>query len=222
MSAVERRCVILSAGPVEPAAKNKMRPGDYLIACDAGYLAARELGLEPDLILGDFDSAPRPLGGAVMALPAEKDDTDTHYAARTGWEKGFRQFLLLGALGGRRPEHGLANLATGLWLAKQGAQVELLQGESRFSYVLPGAPARLAHRPGWYFSIFPLEGAAEGVWERGAKYPLQNACLTADFPLGVSNETLPGGAEISVQKGSLLLVETPKEGPAHKNGPGGI
>lgn len=219
---MERRCVILSAGPVEPAAKNEIRPGDYLIACDAGYLHAQRLGLSPALVLGDFDSAPRPFSGEVVQLPPEKDDTDTHCAARLGWERGFRDFLLLGALGGPRPEHGLANLATGLWLAKQGGRVELLQGQSRYSYVLPGRPARLPHLPGWYFSIFPLEGKAEGVWEQGAKYPLQNARLAADFPLGVSNETLPGGTEISVQKGSLLLVETPKESFTHKIPPGGI
>lgn len=219
---MEQRCVILSAGPVEPGLKKELRPGDWLVACDAGYLRAAELGLRPDLVLGDFDSAPRPQQGEVIALPAEKDDTDTHYAARLAWEKGFRRFLLLGALGGARPEHGLANLSTGLWLAKRGAEVELVQGQSRFWYVLPGRPAALEHRPGWYFSIFPLEGTAEGVCERGAKYPLTNARLAADCPLGVSNETLPGGALISLKKGALLLVTTPKEDGAHKNAPGGI
>ena len=207
---MKKRCVILSAGEVHPGAKELVEPGDYLIACDAGYLHAERLGLVPSLVLGDFDSAPKPQNGPVLTLPAEKDDTDTHYAARIALEQGFRQVLFLGALGGERFEHSLANLATGLWLAKQGVAVELADGQSRLCFVLPGAPVCLKHQANAYFSLFPLEGEALGVFVEGAKYPLQNARLIPDYPLGVSNETLPGKTEISVQKGSLLLVQTKK------------
>ena len=44
----------------------------------------------------------------------------------------------------------------------------------------------------------------------GAKYPLQNARLVPDATLGASNETWPGGAEVRVADGSLLLVCAPK------------
>ena len=77
-------------------------------------------------------------------------------------------------------------------------------------YVLPGRPARVPHDPEAYFSLFPLEGAAGGVCITGAKYPLQNARLVPDATLGASNETRPGGAEVQVADGSLLLVCAPK------------
>ena len=83
------RCVIIGAGPVDPEQKELFLPGDYIIACDAGYRNAAALGVTPDLIVGDFDSAPRPEAGNLVVLPAEKDDTDTHYAARLAVEKGF-------------------------------------------------------------------------------------------------------------------------------------
>ena len=204
------RCVIIGAGPVEPEQKNLFLPGDYVIACDAGYKNAGALGVVPDLIVGDFDSAPRPEAQNLVVLPAEKDDTDTHYAARLAVEKGFREALILGVLGGARLDHSLAAIAAGLWLAKQGTQVTLAGRGAVLGYVLPGRPARVEHDPGAYFSLFPLEGTAEGVCIAGAKYPLNNARLAPDTTLGASNETLPGGAEVRLEKGSLLLVRAPK------------
>ena len=58
-------------------------------------------------------------------LPHVKDDTDTHYAARWLLEHGARSVTMLGALGGARMEHTLANIATGLFLAKNGVCVTL-------------------------------------------------------------------------------------------------
>lgn len=97
----QTRCVIVSAAPLAASMKELLRPGDYLIACDGGYQSTRKiLGREPDVILGDFDSAPEPEGTGAVVLPRVKDDTDTHYAAKVAVEKGFSQVLLLGALGG--------------------------------------------------------------------------------------------------------------------------
>ena len=145
-----------------------------------------------------------------MVLPAEKDDTDTHYAARLAVEKGFDEALILGVLGGARLDHSLAAIAAGLWLAKQGPKVTIAGRGAVLRYVLPGRPARVPHDPEAYFSLFPLEGAAGGVCITGAKYPLQNARLVPDATLGASNETRPGGAEVRVADGSLLLVCAPK------------
>ena len=62
----------------------------------------------------------------------------------------------------------------------------------------------------FYLSVFPLEGRAEGVYERGSFYELTDAVLTMDYPLGVSNEYAPGSdcITISVRTGALLVVET--------------
>ena len=209
----EKRCVIVSAAPVVPAMKELLRPDDWLIACDGGYPSARRiLDREPDVILGDFDSAPPPNGTSALVLPRVKDDTDTHYAAKLAVEQGFSQVLMLGVLGGHRLEHTLANIGTGLWLEKQGVRVVLADEDSRITYLMPGGTMELPHEPDMYFSVLPLEGRAEGVCERGAKYTLDDATLTTvDFPLGVSNETLPGGAVITVQKGALLVIRTRKD-----------
>ena len=209
------RCLILSACPVSEELRRCWQPGDYVIACDAGWHNARRLGLVPDLVLGDFDSSRRPEGlgeGELLVLPREKDDTDTHYAARLAAEKGFAQATLLGALGGLRMEHTLANLATGLWLEKQGVRAILEDERSRVQYLMPGRPLRLA-RANWpYFSLFPLEGTAAGVCIRGAKYPLENGTLTADFPLAVSNAFAADEVELTVAKGPVVVIATLGDG----------
>ena len=41
--------------------------------------------------------------------------------------------------------------------------------------------------------------------EEGVQYPLRDAVLTADFPLGVSNHILEPTARIAVRQGALAV-----------------
>ena len=49
------KCIIVSAGDFTPVELGK-KEGDFLIACDAGFRYLMEMGILPDLIVGDFDS----------------------------------------------------------------------------------------------------------------------------------------------------------------------
>ena len=137
---MSRRAVILSAVPVSTALCRYVQPGDFVVACDAGYRNAERLDLRPDLIVGDFDSAPQPkTEHETIVLPHVKDDTDTQYAAHWLLEHGYDEITLLGALGGARLEHTLANLATGLYLAKNGVNVLLANERAAVSCAGPRA-----------------------------------------------------------------------------------
>ena len=208
---MSRRAVILSAVPVSTALCRYVQPGDFVVACDAGYRNAERLDLRPDLIVGDFDSAPQPkTEHETIVLPHVKDDTDTEYAAKLVSEKGFDEVLLLGGLGGRRVEHTLANLCTGLGLEQRGIRAALQDERSRITFVLPGESRRYPKEEFFYFSAFPMEGRAEGVYEKGSFYELEDAVLTAGYPLGVSNEYAEGSdcITISTRQGALVVVET--------------
>ncbi|MEG2393925.1 MAG: thiamine diphosphokinase, partial [Ruthenibacterium sp.] len=75
---------------------------DVTIAADAGYRVMQQLKLLPDILLGDYDSAPIPADDKhVECLPREKDDTDTYYAARRALALGADRVTILGGLGGR-------------------------------------------------------------------------------------------------------------------------
>lgn len=202
------RAVVLSAVPIDPGLGRYLHPDDFLVACDAGYRNAQALGVVPDLIVGDFDSAPQPpiLHEHTIVLPHVKDDTDTHFAARWLWEHGCQRVTFLGALGGKRFEHTIANLHTALFLAKQGVEVLLADAYSELRILCPGQPLVLDRAEWTYLSLFPLDGALTGVEERGVFYPLTQATLTPDYPLGVSNEFTAPQAVLSCRTGHGLVV----------------
>lgn len=204
------RCVIISACPVSPELAEALRPDDFIIACDAGYRNCAPLGRRPNIIVGDFDTAPCPeqQDDDIIVLPHVKDDTDTQYAARWLLEHGYDEITMLGALGGARLEHTLANLATGLYLAKNGVNVLLADERSEIRFLVPGRELVL-HQGSWkYLSVFPMEGTLTGVCIRGAYYPLEGANLTADYPLGVSNEFTSEAAQLSCTGGCGVVVLT--------------
>ncbi len=209
-----KRAVLLSAVPVGPEMAAYLQPGDFIVACDAGYRNAAALGVRPDLIVGDFDSAPQPRTERdTIVLPHVKDDTDTQYAARWLAEHGFEEVVMLGALGGPRVEHMLANLSTGLFLSLHGVRTILADSRSEMHYLLPGRPLELPRRDWKYLSLFALGAPLTGVFERGVYYPLENATLTElDYPLGTSNEFTEPVARLQCSGGHGLVVLTRADG----------
>lgn len=73
----------------------------------------------------------------------------------------------------------------------------------------PAATLTLPDRPGGTLvSVFCHGDRAEGVTLTGLSYPLDDADLTGDFPLGVSNRRLEGQpATVSVRRGTLLIFQ---------------
>ena len=197
-------------------------PEDLVLAADGGYRALYRLGTTPDLLLGDFDSlgdVPLPANLPVLRFPVRKDDTDTGLALRYGLEQGFRDFALYGCAGGR-VDHLLANLQSMARVSRLGASVRLAAPDydawALTGPAAPGAPLApaavltLPPRPGGTLvSVFCHGDRAEGVTLTGLAYPLSDAVLTGDFPLGVSNRRLDGQpATVAVRRGTLLIFQS--------------
>ena len=208
------RAGVFSAVEVGPEMACYLHPGDFIVACDAGYRNAARLGVKPDLIVGDFDSAPQPqTDRETIVLPHVKDDTDTQFAARWLVEHGCTEAVLLGALGGARIEHTFANISTGLYLSLHGIKTILADARSEMHYLLPGQPLRLARRDWMYLSVFALGAPLSGVTLQGVYYPLQDATLTElDYPLGTSNEFTAPEACLQCTAGHGLVVLTRADG----------
>lgn len=211
---MNKRAVVFSAVPVEAEMAGYVRPGDFIVACDAGYRNAARLGLRPDLIVGDFDSAPQPeTDRETIVLPHVKDDTDTQFAARWLVEHGYKEVILLGALGGARIEHMFANVSTGLYLALHGVKVILADARSEMHYLLPEQELALERKDWMYLSVFALGTPMTGVTLQGVYYPLQNATLSElDYPLGTSNEFTEPVAHLQCTGGHGLVVLTLADG----------
>ncbi len=55
-------------------------------------------------------------------------------------------------------------------------------------------------------SVFALSGKCEGVFIRGAKYNIEDATLTPNYPLGMGNDFVHDTAEIGTKTGTLLVI----------------
>ena len=213
-----KRCVIFCAAEFE-ALLQPIGGEDHVIAADGGLRHTQKLGITPHEILGDFDSLGyAPAGAAVF--PVEKDDTDAMLAVRRGLELGCRDFLLYGSLDGPRLDHTVANFQTLQFLADHGA-FGILAGCTMLAAVVKNGKLSFPAGCSGTVSVFCMGADAHGVTLQGLYYPLENATLTAGFPLGVSNHFTGEAAEISVEDGSLLVIWERRDGmPVRKTLPG--
>ena len=175
-----------------------------VIAADGGLRHTRALGIVPDIVLGDFDSLGFVPEGAEI-FPVEKDDTDAMLAVRKGLAAGCREFILYGAMDGSRVDHTVANFQLLSFLADRGARGTLV-GLRQCTTVIRDGTVRFPAESKGIFSVFCMGADAKGVTISGGQYPLQNGCLSAGFPLGVSNHFVGREVEISVEQGSLLII----------------
>lgn len=210
MGTAMKRCVIVGAAPVaDPTSlRDLLRPDDLVIAADGGYDTLRAIGVTPSLLVADFDSATDggdyPAGIEVVRLPVRKDETDTLAAADMAFERGYREFLLLGCLGGR-PDHAMANIQVMARLTARGCRAVIADDRNEITLWEAGSH-RLEYRAGYGFSLLAYDPVVTGVTIRRAAYTVENATLTSDVPLGVSNAFLPAlPAEISFETGRLLV-----------------
>ena len=201
-----KRCFVFAAGS-HYGLLERPAPGDFTIAADGGYRICQEEGLTPDLLLGDFDSlTPQGDFAHLRRLPVEKDDTDTLAALKVGLEAGCECFHIYGGTGGKRLDHTLANLQALLFLRRRGAR-GFLYGDGLVWTVLEDEELVVPRTVEWgLLSVFCLGDRAEGVTEEGVQYPLQEAVLTPDFPLGVSNHILEPRARVAVRRGALAIA----------------
>ena len=200
-----KRCFIFSAGTFFGMREYPAK-GDYVIAADAGYRVCQQIGIVPDVVLGDFDSMEAPEDvGQICRLPVEKDDTDTLAAVRLGLQRGCSEFFLYGATGGKRLDHTLANLQTLLFLRRQGARGWMYDNDFIWT-VIENESISIEKTVEWgLLSAFCMGDRAEGIDEIGVQYPLNNAALTPDFPIGVSNHILENQAMVAVRNGALAV-----------------
>ena len=216
------RCIMMCAGEFHPM-KIEKRPDDWVIAVDGGLAYLKQCGIEPDFLLGDFDSIGEEYADTVskyremgedhfLQLPVVKDDTDTLAAARLGIGRGYREFLIYGAMGARL-DHTMANIQTMVWILRNGGQARMIDRATQAIVLGPGV-FQIPEDFEGTVSLFALDRRLEDVTIKGMKYEVENAAVPNDYPVGCSNETVSDreGAEAfySIGKGTGLLIMTEK------------
>ena len=198
-----KKCVIFCAAGFDGLLA-PLDEEDFVIAADGGLCHTQTLGIQPDVILGDFDS----LGYVPQdskVFPVEKDDTDLMLAVRLGLERQCREFWLYGAMDGPRLDHTIANLQALSYLTEHNAWGYLI-GRDYIATCLRNGKLWFPQTAQGILSVFCQGADAAGVSLTGLKYPLDDAALTAHFPLGVSNHFIGREAAVAVRKGTLLCL----------------
>lgn len=207
-------CLIFAGGPVDNPENLPKSEHGYVICADGGYRLAERLNIKPDVVLGDFDSMPaESVPKEALHFPKEKDDTDLMLAVKLALSKGFKRIIIYGALGGRT-DHTIANLQSMRYIFNRGGEPEI-HGENESLFLVSEGKMNFPRKDGYYFSVFSFSPISEGVCLNGVKYPLYEATVTDDFPIGVSNEIIADFCEVSVKRGILMAVysksDTPKK-----------
>lgn len=200
-------CYIVGAGSVSDGDfRFEKKAEDLIIAADAGWLHLKKAGVRPDLLVADFDSMEAVSPGCpLIRLPVVKDDTDTVYAVKAGLERGYRRFVLLGSLGGKRLSHTVANISLLAWIREAGGTGELRNGETVVRLFGEGEKVVFGASETGIVSLFAYsERAAVSI--RGLQYAGDRIELNNAFPLGVSNHLTGRDAEIEVKEGLVLLI----------------
>ena len=204
-----RRFVIIGGAEIKNYAliRSYFTQNDYYVYCDCGLKHRDSLGVMPGLVIGDFDSHSQPEDmHNVIVLPIVKDDTDTIYAVKEGIRRGYDDFLMIGATGGRQ-DHNLGNIYALLMLAKSGKNALIVDDYGEMS-IIPSGGTRHVKYGCKFFSLLNISGTARGITIKNAKYCLDDAEILPEYQYGISNEVLnpDRDAVISLREGYLLLV----------------
>lgn len=203
-----------------------------VVCADAGQLIAKDYGITPDFVIGDFDSTdPVNIDNAdsnasnyrifdceYRTYPAEKNTTDAEAALEYAVEElGADDIIILGGIGGRL-DHTLGAINTVREFCLPGLRIRLMDMRNCAEFLFAPGKMTIEKNPSYkFFSIIPYDLYSEGITVTGAKYPLQDAKIPRASALGVSNEISNAldevtgridTATISIQKGDVIIVRS--------------
>ena len=213
------RAIVVAGGDAVGEDAARLARADLVIAADSGADWLAGLGIRPDLLVGDMDSVDPGLlerlrndGVTIERHPPDKDASDAELAVARAISDGADEVVIVGALGGGRVDHELANLlllADGGW---RGHRLRIVRGRTTVQAVHAGETLQLSGAEGDLVTLLAIGGDAWGVRTEGLRYPLAGESLGLGRSRGLSNQVQRAPASVSLERGTLLVVETETEG----------
>ena len=202
--------LVLAGDPPDREEAERLRsllgtcPRPLLLAADGGADHLAQLGLAPDLLLGDGDS----LQGRYpmverLCYAQEKDFSDGEAALDYALTHTEGRVLVFGALGGRL-DHLLTNVMLPLELAG-GVERVLLSGPGMEAGYSRGY-AQIQGTPGDTVSLVVLGGPVQGITLSGLYYPLRDYDAVPGGSLTLSNVLTQPTSVVQHQNGVLLVI----------------
>lgn len=193
-------CVLVCSGPIENLLKlqNEIISGAECIAVDGGFDYCIDMGIQPSLSIGDFDSTDTSvdqisyMSQRVVELPTDKDKTDFEEALDYLYESGYRNFKVYGGLGGPREDLHLSNLFVAINYVKKGCHFSFItsDGNSCLTFLKEGETINLSGDENKIVSIISFTEKAN-VSIKEMKYEYEGEIQQASS-LTVSNRCVKG------------------------------
>ncbi|MGN0152029.1 MAG: thiamine diphosphokinase [Wujia sp.] len=208
--------IIVTGGTVNPELLKKLLASHrdaYIVGVDKGLEALHGLAVEPDLVVGDFDSADDGIRaiyanspGAIL-LNTEKDLTDTHVAVLEAIKRLPKHIIIAGATG-TRIDHMMGNLGLLKICLMHGIDAVIVDDNNRIRMIDRQLKIKKDRQYGRYISCIPFSDQVTGITIEGFKYDLQDATMIKEETIGISNELREEEGLITVGEGYLLVMET--------------
>lgn len=183
-----------------------------VVAADGGISYLDFLGLKPDFIIGDLDSAEDGLvqqlagsGAQVLEYSRDKDETDLELALLFSLGINQEEILIFGGIGGRW-DHSLANILLLAHPQLKDREITFVDKVQRLWLVQRHAEVRGS--PGDLVSIIPIDSRVRVLFTKGLRWQLEDELLPLGPTRGVSNEMTSERAEITVAQGRFICVHT--------------
>ena len=208
----KKRTIIFSNGEIGNINfyKKLIKKNDTIICADGGLKFAKKLGLNPDILIGDFDSLKKSdfyglnkNKTKVLKFPKEKDKTDTQLALEYALSSGAGEIIMLCSLGGRA-DHMLANIHLLSLGIKKGIIIKILDSSAEIRIISKSLDLKTAK--GETISLLPFSEKVNGIYTEGLKYPLKNGTMVLGIPYGISNEAISRQVKIKIRSGLLLVI----------------
>ena len=188
---------------------------DYVVCADAGMKFCHTAGIQPDLILGDFDSVDdasytyfkETCPERMEQFPTHKDETDTELALLRAIAAGADAVTMIGATG-TRIDHLLENIQMLKLALDRGVPCQIVDDHNRIRMVDGQIMLQKSDQFGKYVSLLPFTPEVTGITLKGFAYEVENFTLVSGIARGVSNELEAETASITCQNGILLVIES--------------
>ncbi|MGH4138077.1 thiamine diphosphokinase [Clostridium sp.] len=206
------KVIIISGGnpPSKELLTNEITEDTFLIAADSGANCLYDYNIEPDLLLGDFDSIDivvldyfKKCNCTIDIYPTEKDFTDTEIAVKKALCMKPNEIIFLGCTGSR-VDHLLGNIGM-LKICLENGVNAFIKDENN-SIRLTNASISLKGTVGQIFSVQSYGNEIIGLTIEGAKYPLNNYNLKIGESITISNEFAGPQVKLKFKSGMLLLI----------------
>ena len=184
--------------------------GNLVVAADGAASLLAELGVEPDVVIGDLDTVdPEFIEERSDEIEVVRDPGQEKYDGEKGLRflvtNGSDDILVVGA-GGGMIDHVLNNFSI---LTRYAAEVRITTTDDHCTGYFVTDRLSIDTKEGERISIIPMPGAQ--VQTKGLHWEINGSVLAWSVREGASNRATGDQVSITVRNGTVILFHYPSD-----------